>query len=369
MILLKLQRWQQVAVALVVLAFFGAHWQRFASRFRTAAMTQEESLMLMSEAQSINLRASKTIQEGSYQPEQFARDMIRLREIETQDGFWFHEQVSSVHTTIADMYLESRRDMKTRQRILLEQDRILEPGRQEGWRNFRQSLKTIYLHFLPFVFPILLIRRIPVKRWKCPSFGETVSIILSLIFWPIGVFAYRPSNFFQQRLDYQVRRWKEKVGERGWRLAVAYTVALIVTILSSIKPQLSWAGEVVKIQIVQTQPSEESDQSTSDGVDVVAILQETFYRLFRFIKRFLQILEVVNISPTRRILWLQTRPIRSLPEMFVRLGRAPRTPPMFACDLINNSRVNFNVYFGGCYEIDFVVHTKNRDARRYDSWR
>lgn len=332
----------------IVALFIGVHWGEFVERVIRKTMTVQEASQLMVEAQGIHQRASHEIEQWAYTPEQFARDVFRLREIETAAGFLFVSNVEGILKRISDKWLQVPMDPVLSRKIFVEQDRILEPMRKETRRKLFNGLLWLYTNFFPFSFLILLVKRFPVRRLFSASFGDVVCVLSSLVFWPVGIFAYQPKNFFQQRLDYQLSVWKKRVGERGWRLAVAYVFAIVMAVLTTIKP-LVVRAQATPVQIVTTIPIPDPTKETDCGTIDPAVIKDLLNSLFTAIRRFfVSFVTPVLVVPARRLLWyLLAQPIRSVPDAVLGNNRI-HAPPFVVSDVIHFNTLTTNT--GGVYE-------------------
>lgn len=133
---------------------------------------------------------------------------------------------------------------------------------QKGWIDSFDCKKVALffvwifpINFLPFIILLILIKRWYYSRpWQF-SFGDVVVIILCHLTGTFAFRVYTPNNFLQKRIDSQLKIWKDKIGAHGWRLALAYLVAIIVSLATLIRPAKSQAQMVVETKIVSLVPA------------------------------------------------------------------------------------------------------------------
>lgn len=259
--------WQKVVIALIAALFFVSNWKVFKEN-GVREWDAKEVSMIFDESQTIHRRAVKAIEEGSYTPRQYADDMYQLLVLKTSTAVHYQRALEGIQESLGKKYLPAiLADPRVAAEVTEEMSRVFEPIRTEALANTKNGLKWLYWEFLPFSLLIILVRRWSVKGLYLGSFGDTISVLLATFLWPIGVFVYKPINSFQRRVDYQVKVWKERIGEKGLRLGLAYVVAVVIALFSTLRPIVVRAQVVKSEQITTVVPS----KSLPDSNAVVAI--------------------------------------------------------------------------------------------------
>ncbi|MDD5290323.1 MAG: hypothetical protein PHT40_03980 [Patescibacteria group bacterium] len=353
-----MNRSQKIAIALIFFSFIGVYRQSFLQTFKSRAtiIPREKGQQLFLEAQAIGKLAEKKIADGTYTVLECQRHLYRLSRIDDSLGVCqittfslAHSVANSIYNVYAKPKLNPQpstsenelRAFKFRSEWDRVQQQVLTENnvRKVDWSGGFRLLKSLYLKFLLFAFLILLVKRWPVRRFNFRSFGDFVSLLVATFFWPIGIFVYQPKSYFQQKLDSQVRHWKTRVGDRGWRLALAYLTAFFVTVLSLIKvdaakavqskiPKIVCVANVPEIKLPVTEVAALSKTPEPDLGQKDDLLEKIITAIKKVLFGNFVILEIKTfpLAPVRKLLWLVIRPIRAVPRRICQKINSVRAP-------------------------------------------
>ncbi len=237
---------------------------------------------------------------------------------------------------------------------------MAENNERVDWAKIFSQLHLFMLAFLPYSLLIVLIRRSArYKLWQIYSAGDIVWVIIAIGLSVFGAIAYRPDNFIQKRVDSQLQIWKERIGARGWRLALAYLVAIVISLATLFRPAKSQAQTVVETKIVSMVPAatianqqEESDeQQVFFPEKIVGFLRRFFEEIMKGIETVVyslfSLLIIHFFSPPLEFVWgMWARPPDDIRLWTIRaLGsRAPANFVQF------NSRINWTKNKGVYHE-------------------
>ncbi len=251
-----MNKWQKVFIVLIIFSFLGSHWQpvwQFLNS-RTTMVSEVRKQQMLLETESIRQSFKKEIASGSYTPLESQRHIFRLRCMADslefgrlpKGDFPPDQLADSIFNVFARPRLYPNtptsvggaQAFKYKQEWAQIQQQVSRENKSAGvdWKKIFEFFRKLYFKFFPFAFLILLVKRWPARKFKLKSIGEVISFVLSLLFWPLSVFIYQPKNSFQRRFDYQAGVWKRRVGERGWKLGLAYAIAFFIAIFSTLKP-------------------------------------------------------------------------------------------------------------------------------------
>ncbi|MGB0756855.1 MAG: hypothetical protein ACPGO5_00185 [Patescibacteria group bacterium] len=208
-----------------------------------------------------------------YEPEEWAYSIKRLREIE-----WFLRRYAysdSVDVLIDSMgaaytkpryYVVATEDPLDQREISQRLDsfewehrlneafstvqtKIEDPRASASSRILFRGIKKGYTRAFLFVFIIALVIFIPERGLRF-RFSDVATMFFVVIAWPMFIWAYKPNNAFQRAVDRNIDTYTAKIGARGWRISVAYSVALIISIASFLRPSSAHAFEMKGQEVI-----------------------------------------------------------------------------------------------------------------------
>lgn len=361
-------------IALVVGLFLFNHRAAVVKQYRdnTPVLTSEEITELVEKVDMSYKTAKEKIAAGTYTPLDWQRDVYFWQvKILRQMGGQYNEERFFVLAGQAHEYAEKHyyrpneqdklSGLLFRQEVNQAQAQVLaENGERVDWSKILQKLHRLMLVFLPYSLLIILVRRSTrYKLWQIVSAGDIIWIIVATGLSIFGAVAYRPDNFLQKRIDSQLQIWKEKIGAHGWRLGLAYLVAIVVSLATLIRPAKSQTQMVVETKIVSIVPAdaatnqeEESDEQIVFFPEkIVGFLRRTFEEVMRGIEIivfsffFLTITQTFPL-PLEYVCGLWARPPDEI-RFWIARAIGSRAPADFV--LVANSQRTWTKFFTGAY--------------------
>lgn len=298
---------QKGLIVLVVGLFLFNHRAAVVKQYRdnTPVLTSEEITELVEKVDMSYKTAKEKIAAGTYTPLDWQRDVYfwQVKILRQMGGQYSEERffilAGQAHEYAEKHYYRPNEQDKLsgllfRQEVNQAQARVLaENGERVDWGKGFQKLHRLMLIFLPYSLLIIIIRRSTrYQLWQVASVGDIILVMIATGLSIFGAIAYRPDNFLQKRIDSQLQIWKGKIGAHGWRLALAYLVAIIVSLATLIRPAKSQTQMVIEIKIVSIVPAAivTSQQEKSDeqrvflSEKVVGVLRGFFEEVMRGIE-------------------------------------------------------------------------------------
>lgn len=361
----KMNWLQKSLIVLVVGLFIFNHRTAIINQYRdnTPVMTSEEITALEKRVENVYATAKEKIEAGTYTPLDWQRDIyfLRCKVLQPMGGkysygsYRFYELAGEAYQYTIDRYYTPQRDEPKRalffqQEVNNAQAQVMrENNERVDWGRGFQALHLFMLAFLPYSLLIIFVRRsTKYKVWQIVSAGDVICVLVCTGFSVFGAIAYRPNNFLQKRIDSQLQIWKVKIGARGWRLALAYLVAIIISLATLIRPAKSQAQTVVETKVVSMVPAAAVNQEETDNQHVffpekiVGFLRRFFEEIMKGIETVVYSLFSIMIiqffSPPLEFIWgMWARPPDKILFWITRaLGsRAPANFVQF------NSRINW----------------------------
>lgn len=365
-------------IVLVVGLFLFNHRVIIIQNYRdnSPILSSEEITGLEKKVESIYSTAKEKIAAGTYTPLDWQRDTYFLQvkilqqTKEKSRGFYCRERFFNLAYEACQYmvknYYEPKRQANIffQQKVTEAQNQVLqENGNRVDWSKFFLNLHHFMMGFLPYSFLIILIRRtVCYKLWQIKSAGDVLSVLLAGSLSVFGALAYRPDNFFQKRLDSQLQIWKEKIGTRGWRLVLAYLVAIIISLVTLFRPVKSQAQVIAETKVVCIIPMTEILKLPDETPDdynflfpdkITGIVRKFFEAVIKAIEIttnsfFAFLLIQLNLSPPLEFVWgLWAWPSKKISDWFA-TALSSRAPAFFV--QFNNSLKTWTKNKGAYHE-------------------
>ncbi|GEM_PF-6918675 len=366
--------YHKVLIILVVGLFIFIHQDVLVQNYRdnSPVLSSEEITKLEQQVAQISATATQDIKSGTYSPAKWQQHVyfLQTQVLQKFGGIYSREKFFVEAGRILDYtiknYYEPRsndpvKGLLFQQEINSAQAKVLhENNVTVDWSKFVSSIWSFYLSFLPYTLLIILIRRSVIYKLKFHSAGDVAVVILST-FSIIGIFVYKPKSLLQKTIDAELKVWQEKIGTKGWRLALAYTLAIIFAIGTILRPAKVYAQEFFKERVVITQMVEldSEDESLEFNLAIVAILQRYFVETIRAIQKFIflffsPMFILLNIPPPRSFIfvsWQTPRDKIVLSKMIV----GCRTPSvLFQFNLINRNNKKHKGIYSEKYHFNII---------------
>lgn len=357
--------YHKLLITLVVGLFLFIHQDVIIENYRdnSPVLSSEEITKLEKQVTDITVIAKEKIKSGTYSPSEWQQHVyfLQTQVLQKFGGRYSREKFFVESGKILDYTIKNYYEPKTKdpvegllfqQEINSAQANVLhENNVGVDWSKFVSSIWSFYLSFIFFTFLIILIKRSTVYL-KIHSAGDVVVVALCTLFSVIGTFAYKPNSLLQKTIDAELKVWQEKIGTRGWRLALAYMLAILFAIGTILRPIKIYAQEIFqhRVTITQMVELESEDESLEFNLPIVAIARNYFVKIIRVIQKYIflffsPMFVTLNIPPPRSFIiisWQTPRDKIVLSKIIIGC-RAPSILVQF--NLINRTKTkNKGIY-------------------------
>lgn len=359
-------KYHKLFIVVVVGIFLFLHKEAIIQNYRdnSPVLSSEEITKLEQQVAQISATATQDIKSGTYSPTKWQQHVyfLQTQVLQKFRGMYSREKFYVEASKILDYTIKYYYEPKRQEQILFQkqvndaQAKVLHDNNVTvDWSKFGSSIWSFYLAFLPFALLIILIRRSVIYRLKFHSAGDIAVVILSTLFSIIGIFVYKPNSLLQKTIDAELKVWQEKIGTKGWRLALAYTLAIIFAIGTILRPAKVYAQEffkerVVITQVVQMVELNFEEESLEFNLPISATVRNYFVKIIRAIQKYIflffsPMFVALNIPPPRSFIiisWQTPRDALVLFKMII----GCRTPSvLFQFNLINrNNKKHKGIY-------------------------
>ncbi len=358
-------------ITLVVGLFLFNHQEVIIESFRdnSPVLSSEEITSLEKQVAEITVIAKDKIKSGTYSPEDWQKDVFFLQTqvLQKFKGTYSQEEFFIKAGKILDYTMAHYYEPKSKEHSLFQQEvneaqaKVLqEKNFRVDWSKLIYSIWSFYLSFIPFTFLIILIKRSTLYKFKFYSAGDIAVVILGTLLSLIGVFVYKPNSLLQKTIDAELKIWQQKIGTRGWRLVLAYMLAVFFSLATVLRPIKIYAQEFVQTNVVTTIMIGQSEQDSHDEdcyLPVVAIVRNYFRRIVRAIQKYIflffaPMFILLNIPPPRSFIvvnWQTPRDKIVLSKMIIGC-RAPSV--LFQFNLINRNKIKHKGIYSEKYHFN-----------------
>lgn len=359
--------YHKLLITLVVGLFLFIHQDVIIENYRdnSPVLSSEEITKLEKQVTDITVIAKEKIKSGTYSPSEWQQHVyfLQTQVLQKFGGRYSREKFFVESGKILDYTIKNYYEPKTKdpvegllfqQEINSAQANVLHDNNVGvDWSKLISSIWSFYLSFIPFVFLIILIKRSTLYQLKFHSAGDMAVVILCILFSIIGIFAYKPNSLLQRTIDAELKVWRDKIGSSGWRLVLAYTLAIIFAIGTILRPIKIYAQEFVQTNVVTTIMIGQSEQDNHDenySLPLVGIVWNYFRRIVRAIQKYIflffsPMFILLNIPPLRSFIvvnWQTPRDKIVLSKIIIGC-RAPSILVQF--NLINRTKTkNKGIY-------------------------
>ncbi len=365
--------YHKLLITLVIGLFLFIHQDVIIENYRdnSPVLSSEEITSLNEQVLRVATNAQEQIKSDGYSVDQWQADVFLLRQILNEYKryynyrFYIHAQ-NTIDFTIENFYRPKSMDkvngLLFQQEVNSAQANVLHDNNVGvDWSKFLTGLWSFYLSFIPFVFLIILIKRSTVYKLKFHSAGDMAVVILCILFSIIGIFVYKPNSLLQKTIDAELQVWQEKIGTRGWRLALAYMLAILFAIGTILRPIKIYAQEIVQNRVTITQMVVESeDESLEFNLPITATVRNYFVKIIRAIQKYIflffsPMFILLNIPPPRSFIivnWQTPRDKLVLSKMIIGC-RAPSILVQF--NLINRTKTKYKgIYYSEKHHFNII---------------
>ena len=331
--------YHKLLITLLVGLFLFNHQDVIVDRYRdnSPVLTSEQITNLDRQVLELSITANEKIKSGTYSAEQWQSDVYFLRGILNgyekyyNFRFYIHAQ-KTIDFTTENYYRPKSMDrvnsLLFQQEVNSAQAKILHNNNVGvDWSKIISGIWSFYLSFMLFTFLIILIKRSVGYKFKFHSAGDIVVVILCTLLSILGIFVYKPNSLLQKTIDAELRVWQQKIGTRGWRLGLAYMLAIFFALSAILRPIKIYAQEFVQSKVVITQmvELEYANESLEFNLPIVAIVRSYLIRIIRAIQKYIflffsPMFILLNIPPPRSFImisWSLPRDRIALDKMIV----------------------------------------------------
>ncbi len=357
-------------ITLVVGLFLFNHQEVIIESFRdnSPVLSSEAITKIEEQVSEISEIATAKIKSGTYSPEDWQKDVFFLQTqvLQKFKGTYSQEEFFIKAGKILDYTMAHYYEPKSKEHSLFQQEvneaqaKVLqEKNFRVDWSKLIYSIWSFYLSFILFAGLIILIKRSTLYKFKFHSAGDVVVIVLCTLLGVIGIFVYKPNSLLQKTIDAELKVWREKVGSNGWRLVVAYMLAIFFALATILRPIKIYAQEFVQDRVIITQmvELESGDESEDFNLPIVAIVRKYFVEIIRAIQKYIflffsPMFILLNIPPPRSFIvvnWQTPRDKIVLSKMIIGC-RAPSV--LFQFNLINRNKIKHKGIYSEKYHFN-----------------
>lgn len=349
--------YHKLLITLVVGLFLFNHQDVIIDSFsdNSPVLSSEAITKLEEQVTEITETATAKIKSGIYSPEEWQKDVFFLQTQVLQKfrGTYSQEEFFVKAGKMLDYTIEYYYEPKSKEHSLFQQEvneaqaKVLHDNNVGvDWFKLISSIWSFYLSFMLFAWLIILIKRSTLYKFKFHSGGDIAVVILGTLLSLIGVFVYKPNSLLQKTIDAELKIWQQKIGTRGWRLVLAYMLAIFFALATVLRPIKIYAQEFVQTNVVTTIMIGQSEDSHDEdySLPVVGIVWNYFRRIVRAIQKYIflffaPMFILLNIPPPRSFIivnWQTPRDKIVLSKVIIGC-RAPSV--LFQFNLINRNKI------------------------------